>query len=167
MASLSSASMGPTASQVSGNPPPILEIFNFLSSSSFILWGIAASTFSGLYTATSYLFTPLTLLLPVVIYIVSPITLFLQLVLDGLIIVPFNLSVYILQAIYPLYVFVGVACVSGAVIGFGARHVVSVVGHGLLGRKTVKDAPASREPDDSRAPVPRSSRKGKKKVSLQ
>lgn len=57
-----------------------------------------------------------------------------------LVVTPYQIVVYILQALYPLYVFVGVACISGLVVGFGARQVVSLVGSALLGSREKKNS---------------------------
>ncbi|THH11452.1 hypothetical protein EW146_g8040 [Bondarzewia mesenterica] len=151
--------------QATSSPPPILELINLLSHSFSVLWAAGTVVSQTLFTVTSYAFTPLALFLPVLLYVFAPVILFLQLLFDALIITPFNVLIYILQAVYPLYVFVGVACISGAVIGLGARQVVGVVGRGLLRRRPSEEFTTPRGRDDSRARAQRrSSMKGKKRA---
>lgn len=74
------------------------------------------------------------------------------------IVTPYQVAVYVLQALYPLYVFVGVACIGGLVVGFGARQVVSLIGSALLGsRERTEDgtdvAPSRGELDEGYSSV--------------
>jgi hypothetical protein len=67
--------------------------------------------------------------------------------------------------VYPLYVFVGVACISGALFGLGARQLVSVVGWGLLGEDS--SIGQSRSLSHVRPPRrPSASARGKRRVTV-
>ncbi|KAM6490050.1 hypothetical protein JOM56_014629 [Amanita muscaria] len=86
-------------------------------------------TLLGLYRVlvylTSQLVKPILVLspIPIILYILSPVFTFCQVLLDVLVFAPVRTAVYILDAVYPLYVFVGVACITGCLLGLAARFV--------------------------------------------
>ncbi|KAH9968152.1 hypothetical protein BC827DRAFT_1117488, partial [Russula dissimulans] len=77
--------------------------------------------------------SPLLLVVPVTVYIFSPLIISSKILLDLCVLLPYRAAVYASQALYPLYTFLGVAFLSGAIIGVGARQIVSLVGWALLG----------------------------------
>jgi hypothetical protein len=80
---------------------------------------VAQTSFSLLATLFRLVFlaSPLTF----VLYAIAPLVVFLQFTFDLLILSPYALIAYFLHAIYPVYVFVGVACITGSLIGFSGR----------------------------------------------
>ncbi|KAJ7608517.1 hypothetical protein DFH06DRAFT_1248249 [Mycena polygramma] len=64
---------------------------------------------------------------PVLLYILSPAIVFVQIVLEAFVYSPYRLIVYLSDAFYPIYVFLGVACITGALLGLSGRGVVWVL----------------------------------------
>ena len=60
---------------------------------------------------------------PIALYILSPIFTLCSVLFDILVLVPFKAAVYLLDALYPLYVFCGVACITGCLLGLGGRYL--------------------------------------------
>jgi len=84
---------------------------------------------------------------------------------DILVLTPYRVTVYVFQALYPLYVFVGVACIIGAVMGLLARMLANMAGKALMGGTS--EGVYKKTPGRSRSQVPRRiSEKGKRRVSI-
>ncbi|KAJ3720638.1 hypothetical protein FB446DRAFT_739307 [Lentinula raphanica] len=81
-------------------------------------------------TRTTFLYpsalvlSPLAVLLSISLYILAPVTVFIQTLHNLLILTPYHVVTYLLEAIYPVYVFCGVACITGAIVGILARQIV-------------------------------------------
>lgn len=157
--------------------PPIFTLIPIVAQAFSFLRSAASYVASSGYAFIALLLTPLTLVLPIFTYTFAPFVYTAQMLTDMLVVTPYQVAVYILQALYPLYVFVGVACISGLVIGFGARQVVSLVGSALLGSRETKDrtgvAPSGGGPDEGHGAVlaprqeqRRASVKGKRRAGL-
>jgi hypothetical protein len=69
----------------------------------------------------------------VFLYIFSPIIVFVEIALDSLFITPYNIAVYLFDALQPVYVFFGLACLCGALIGITGRVLVWILSTLLLG----------------------------------
>nr|GAT55399.1 predicted protein [Mycena chlorophos] len=86
-------------------------------------------TFHAIYAAvalaTRLLAQPLVVFSPhpVLLYLLAPIFLFVTLVLEVLLWTPLRVGSHLADVLYPVYLLVGVACITGAVLGFGGRHV--------------------------------------------
>ncbi|KAJ3818388.1 hypothetical protein F5878DRAFT_722206 [Lentinula raphanica] len=68
--------------------------------------------------------SPLAVLLSISLYILAPVTVFIQTLHNLLVLTPYHVVTYLLEAIYPVYVFCGVACITGAIVGILARQIV-------------------------------------------
>jgi hypothetical protein len=111
------------------------------------------------------LLSPFLAIIPIPIYLLSPLIISSTVLLDLFVVFPYRALSYVSQALYPIYAFLGVACLSGAIIGFGARQLVSVVGWGILGE--IQSAGRSRSPSRVRPPKrPSASARGKRKVTV-
>lgn len=64
---------------------------------------------------------------PIALYILSPIFTLCSVLFDILVLMPFKTAVYLLDALYPLYVFCGVACITGCLLGLGGRYLSDVL----------------------------------------
>ncbi|KAF5391785.1 hypothetical protein D9757_001647 [Collybiopsis confluens] len=73
---------------------------------------------------TFLVLSPLAHILSITFYILGPFIVFGQILLDALLLTPFNILLYLLDAVYPLYVFFGVACITGTIVGLLARQLV-------------------------------------------
>jgi len=65
--------------------------------------------------------------LPILLYILAPFTVFFDIVTTVFVSAPYKTLTYILDAIYPLYVFCGVACIIGCLLGIAGRVVCWVL----------------------------------------
>ncbi|KAF8142958.1 hypothetical protein K438DRAFT_1518237, partial [Mycena galopus ATCC 62051] len=80
---------------------------------------------------TAFLFSilaqPLVSLFPfpvaVLLYILAPALVILQLFLEITVFSPYRAIVFASDAIYPVYVFLGIACITGALLGWVGRSV--------------------------------------------
>lgn len=161
----SSGTLGATSSRASPTAPPISSLLPLLSSTFFTGFS-AISYLSGLLRTISHiLLAPFLAIISIVLYILSPVIISLQILFDTLVGVPYRAAAYVLQALYPVYAFIGVACLSGIVIGLGARQVVNFVGWGLLGGE-VPSRQRSGSPSRTRPQRKSSTSRGKRKVTL-
>jgi len=55
------------------------------------------------------------------LYVFAPVIVFSQLVVTIFLFGPYNITLYLLDALYPLYVLAGVACITGGVLGITGR----------------------------------------------
>ncbi|KAJ6517700.1 hypothetical protein DFH09DRAFT_1373013 [Mycena vulgaris] len=61
---------------------------------------------------------------PLLLYILAPIIVFVQILLDVAVYSPYRAVVYMADAFHPAYVFLGVACIVGALVGLSGRLTV-------------------------------------------
>ncbi|KAJ3785390.1 hypothetical protein GGU10DRAFT_354964 [Lentinula aff. detonsa] len=66
----------------------------------------------------------LAILFSISLYILAPVTVFMQVLLDVFLLMPYNMVIYLVDAMYPVYVFCGVACITGVIVGVLARQLV-------------------------------------------
>jgi len=131
--SSSSAAIGMAAPSRGQPSPPIASLLPLATSAltaglsvlSYLIWFLNTILLSVL--------SPFLVIIPIVLYIFSPIIVSSKVLLDLLVVLPYRVTVYTSQAFHPIYAFLGVACLSGALLGFGARQLVSLIGWGLLG----------------------------------
>lgn len=117
----------PTATQVVQNNPPIASLLPIISTISGFLYSFATKASNVALYIISLSLYPLLVLgkapLPFLRYILSPLIVFCQILLGLFFIVPYQAIVNFFVAIQPVYVFCGVACITGAVVGLGGRLV--------------------------------------------
>jgi hypothetical protein len=65
--------------------------------------------------------------LPILLYIIAPITTFIDAATTFFIRLPYQTLLYFADALYPLYVLFGVACITGCLFGYGGRLIVGAV----------------------------------------
>jgi hypothetical protein len=82
------------------------------------------NTLSTLLYPSFIIISPITLVLSALLYILAPATVLAQVILDILVFTPYHFAVYLVDLIYPIYVFCGVACIIGVIIGYVAQWVV-------------------------------------------
>ncbi|KAJ7056006.1 hypothetical protein C8F01DRAFT_1234055 [Mycena amicta] len=61
---------------------------------------------------------------PLLFYLLAPLFLVIQLALDAFIYTPLRLVSYLADALYPIYVLVAVACITGGILGLSGRLIV-------------------------------------------
>ena len=102
--------------------PYFRSAFSFLIPATLALYRV-------LVQIASKVFKPIILLspIPVVLYILAPVFAFCNVLLDVLVLMPIKTILYLLDAFYPLYVFCGVACITGCLLGLGAKYMSNVL----------------------------------------
>jgi hypothetical protein len=150
-----SSVVSPTTTQVIENTPPIAQIIPFVSKAASLLVvtiSYASSVVAFLFSFISY---PTFLLanapLQFVFYVLSPFVVFGQIILGVFFVTPYHVAVDFFVAVQPFYVFCGVACISGAVIGLSGRVIASVASSVIMGpegveKKSIELAPLSEKP---------------------
>jgi hypothetical protein len=140
--------------------PLVSSVFSTsLSALSHVAWLVNIIFLSLLY--------PFLAIIPIPIYLLSPVTITSKILLDLFVVLPYRAVVYVAQALYPVYAFLGVACLLGAIIGFGGRQLVSLVGWGILGLGDTQSSGRSRSPSRVRLQKrPSASARGKRKVTV-
>ncbi|KAH9973969.1 hypothetical protein BGW80DRAFT_1304513 [Lactifluus volemus] len=134
-------------------PPPIASLLPLLVS-------VGSWTFYGatkLYNLISfYLLSPLFFIISIVLYLLSPILVSTQVILN----------LFVSDPLYPIYAFIGAACLLGIIFGFGARYLVRTLGQALL-EKMMHNVPPQRSVSPTRPRPPRkASTRGKRKVTV-
>lgn len=113
--------------------PPIAAALDYFP----LVASVAVQTTRSLFRFTSWLvrttlsysglvvLSPFASVLSASLYIFAPVIVFAQVLLDIFVFTPYGLAVYFVDAMYPVYVFCGVACITGVIIGGFARWLVS------------------------------------------
>jgi hypothetical protein len=83
----------------------------------------------GLSGAASKFFSLILILspLPIILYALAPVLVFLQLAFSIVVLLPYHTFLYLVDVLYPLYVFFGVACIAGALIGLSGRILAAIL----------------------------------------
>ncbi|KAF9007112.1 hypothetical protein BDQ17DRAFT_1351454 [Cyathus striatus] len=119
----------PTVTAEAGLPPdtlpPVANILPYLSALLSFVYPILVLFFRLLYHASTKLALYIVIVspLPIVLYILAPVTVFCQAVFRFFVLAPYRILVYLIDAVYPLYVFCGVAIITGSALGLCARGV--------------------------------------------
>lgn len=102
---------------------PISRILPYISSAfsaSKYVFGLIVSLFQTLLHLSPF---------PIILYVIAPLTVFLDLVVAIFIRAPYNGVLYLLDALFPLYVFCGVACITGGLLGLTGRILCRILIH--------------------------------------
>ncbi|KAF9790347.1 hypothetical protein BJ322DRAFT_382719 [Thelephora terrestris] len=70
---------------------------------------------------TRWSLSPFVLVHPVISYLVAPLLVFVTMIINISLLAPFSAARYVLSSLYPIYVFCGIACITGVVVGIGGR----------------------------------------------
>ncbi|KAF5368862.1 hypothetical protein D9758_002878 [Tetrapyrgos nigripes] len=90
---------------------------------------------------------PVLLPIPILAFVFAPVIVLGEILFDIFVATPYNVFVYVLDVLYPFYVFCGVACLVGLFIGLVARLAVLYATTLLLGEEAV---PAKTRQNESR-----------------
>ncbi|EAU87356.1 hypothetical protein CC1G_02115 [Coprinopsis cinerea okayama7 len=88
---------------------------------------IYQTTLAVLRSSTYFIGRNLYLPIPIILFLLSPVTVFLKYLLWVFVLGPYHALVYLAEALHPIYVFCGVACLTGAVIGLVGRTLTGMV----------------------------------------
>ncbi|KAH9847507.1 hypothetical protein C2E23DRAFT_848165 [Lenzites betulinus] len=109
----------PAASAVADSPPIIH--FARIAGHVFALSFSYLSSFST--TLAGYSLVPLNFAFTPIYYVLSPVIVFVQVLLEVFLFSPYAIITSVVRNIYPIYVFVGVACIFSALLGYVARMI--------------------------------------------
>ncbi|KAG1873430.1 hypothetical protein C8R48DRAFT_694427 [Suillus tomentosus] len=102
--------------------PPITQVIPILRAT-FSLLRTFLSQASRLVVALA---TPLLIFVPLISRLLGPVILVFQIVLDVALYTPYTIISSVAVALYPIYMFCGVACIFGAVLGILGRSLVTL-----------------------------------------
>ncbi|KAF8064445.1 hypothetical protein FPV67DRAFT_1672146 [Lyophyllum atratum] len=103
-------------------PPPLERILPYvvsIFSAGLSFASALARFFTVLLSSSLSFFSPL----PIILYLLAPILVFFDIVTDVFLRWPYQIALYALDAFYPIYVFCGVACIVGVLVGVTGRVV--------------------------------------------
>ncbi|KIK01722.1 hypothetical protein K443DRAFT_550095 [Laccaria amethystina LaAM-08-1] len=120
---LSTASALPTSTQVISDQTPFDRFLPQLESAFAFL--IQALKFGSRFSR----------LISITLYVIAPVTTFLELVVTLFITTPYHAAAYLLEALYPIYVFLGVAVITGGLLGIMGRVVSIIIVYVVAERK--------------------------------
>jgi len=89
---------------------------------------------------------------PIILYVVAPLTVFLSYVAWIFVLGPYATIVWLLEALHPLYVFCGVACLTGLVLGGVARYLATVLVESLKNERGLEEEDEAQEEQDEKVP---------------
>ncbi|KAJ6534349.1 hypothetical protein B0H19DRAFT_1272066 [Mycena capillaripes] len=103
--------------------PYVKATASFILSSCFALARVLLAALASIGRVVAH---PLVILspFPVLLYILAPVVAFVQLILEISVYTPYRVIVFLCDAFYPVYVFLGVACITGALLGLSGRLAV-------------------------------------------
>ena len=140
-----------TVSQVASSPP-IVEIARFVGQALQKSYGLASRI---AITIVRSLIAPITLLYHPVSYLLAPVTVLAQVLLDLFVFTPYAITLSVVRNVYPLYVFVGAACICALLVGFVARAFATALVRALFAPRRA----GNRSRDISVSPVEHKSEK--------
>ncbi|PPQ70004.1 hypothetical protein CVT24_003779 [Panaeolus cyanescens] len=104
------------------DPTPLSKALPYLVSFLTLLQHVALSIWSILQWILIFL-SPL----PALVYLMSPLIFFLDLCVAIFLTSPYRALMYILEAVQPLYVLCGVACITGGIMGLSGRWISGIL----------------------------------------
>ncbi|KAJ6459120.1 hypothetical protein C8R47DRAFT_1162401, partial [Mycena vitilis] len=124
MASIIESAVPATGSPALVRALPYAKSLASLSFSSLV--ALSRSVSAALFFASRILAHPIVFLspFPVLLYILAPAIVFTQILVEVFAYSPYRAILYLSDAFYPAYVLLGVACITGALLGLGGRLVV-------------------------------------------
>lgn len=111
-----------TARSITNADAPIKQLIPYITTAASWLKYFLSSILS---FRSPLLFWPL----PILLYILAPAIVFVQLVVIVVFYGPYKIILYLLDALYPLYILTGVACITGGVLGFAGRQLCRFLVH--------------------------------------
>jgi hypothetical protein len=110
-------------------PPALQQLLPYVVSGGVALFSGISVVFRSLIHLISassrsiFIFSPL----PFVFYLLAPAFVFLQLVANVFVVLPYRTTLSLLDVFYPIYVFCGVACIAGGLVGLSGRLITGML----------------------------------------
>ncbi|KII90257.1 hypothetical protein PLICRDRAFT_40462 [Plicaturopsis crispa FD-325 SS-3] len=152
MSSTISASASP--STTSPTPVPLAKFLPFLNQAAHSSFYLLRASFAVLPRLYGPLTTVVTWPLPILLYLLSPVFVLTHILYSTFIETPYNAIVGLAVALYPVYVFVGIAIVLGALVGVSGKIVIAGVSALILGPSVPEG------PDGEKPPVTKTEKRG-------
>ena len=116
------------ATQAAASPAALQQLLPYVSGGSALFSSVSVvfRFLIRLISSTSrfiLFFSPL----PIALYLFAPAFVFLKIVTDFLIVLPYRITLSVLDVFYPFYVFFGVACITGALVGLSGRLITELL----------------------------------------
>ncbi|KAI0325441.1 hypothetical protein GY45DRAFT_241844 [Cubamyces sp. BRFM 1775] len=142
------------ATSATSTSPPIVELARLTGHALSLSFSY---TVRGLATSARYLLLPLPLLSTPLLYLLAPVLVLSQVLLDILVFTPYTIFTVLARNIYPIYVFVGIACICAMFVGYLARAISVGLTYAIFAPRStpLPEAPesaVSREPSTPRSP---------------
>ena len=115
-------------------------------------WSLSKAIFSPIRSLVSAFSTPL-------LYILAPVIVLGRILLEVLVLAPYSLVTGVAREVYPIYVFVGAACIWAAFIGFCARGVTSYMQLAMFGSENLVSIRTGASPAPHGSPKKKSAKK--------
>ncbi|KAK2459463.1 hypothetical protein APHAL10511_008523 [Amanita phalloides] len=115
----------PAAKPATAPPAAIRRAYPYLKTALSFLIPTTIALYRLLAQLASKFSKPILFLspIPIIFYLISPIVVFCDVVLDLLIWTPLRTAIYLFDALYPVYVLGGVACITGCLLGLLGRYM--------------------------------------------
>lgn len=153
-----------TPSPVVANQPPIVYILQVLPRVISFIGSLLSLIGRALVGTGRFILTPVFVASTPLLYILAPVIVFIRVLIESLILTPYRIVTYLLDALYPVYVFVGTACLCAGVVALGARLIIYAAGQVLLEPSA---SPSTNSVETEHAPRASSmQRKSMKRVSI-
>lgn len=101
---------------------------------------VASFCYSFVSNAARWSFAPFVLVYPAISYLLAPLLVSVGMVVNISVLTPLNVARYLLSSLYPVYVFCGVACITGIAVGVSGRGISALLA-GMLATSE-QDGPA-------------------------
>lgn len=118
-----------TQTAAAATPPALRQLLPYVVSGGSILISGISIVFRSLIRLLStssrsiLIFSPL----PIALYLLAPVFVFLQAVTDIFVVMPYRITLALLDVFYPVYVFFGIACITGALVGLSCRMITGIL----------------------------------------
>ncbi|KAI0663778.1 hypothetical protein C8Q70DRAFT_378169 [Cubamyces menziesii] len=129
------------AASATSTSPPIVELARLTGHALSLSFSYTAH---GSVTLLRYILLPLPLLSTPLLYLLAPVFVLSQVLLDVFIFTPFTIVSVLVRNIYPVYVFVGAACICAAFVGYLARAITVGLTYAIFAPRS---APPLEEPE--------------------
>jgi cellulose synthase/poly-beta-1,6-N-acetylglucosamine synthase-like glycosyltransferase len=115
--------------------PALARALPYVKSAAVLILSFALSLSRAIFSAVAFAGKiaahPIVFLspFPVLLYILAPVIIFVQLFLEITVYSPYRAILWLSDAVYPAYAFLGVACITGALLGSIGRFFILGVFH--------------------------------------
>ncbi|TFK17809.1 hypothetical protein FA15DRAFT_710436 [Coprinopsis marcescibilis] len=107
---------------------PLAKLLPHIKAGFLFAFGMASFFVRWATRLLRHLYLPI----PIILYLLEPVTVFLRYLAEIFVLTPYNTVVYLADALHPVYVFCGVACLTGILVGVVGRTLTGMLVATLL-----------------------------------